>query len=76
VTNRANWHKKEGRNQMDKKELEEGRVLHINFEKRGGFAPTIVQDVRNGQILMLAKTKSVVRRSIQLNYGRLKPINF
>ncbi len=39
---------------MDKKELEEGMVLNINFEKRGGFAPTIVQDVRNGQILMLA----------------------
>lgn len=39
---------------MDKKELEEGKVLNINFEKRGGFAPTIVQDVRNGQVLMLA----------------------
>lgn len=39
---------------MDKRELEEGKVLNINFEKRGGFAPTIVQDMRNGQILMLA----------------------
>jgi phosphoribosyl-AMP cyclohydrolase len=39
---------------LDKRELEEGNVLSVNFEKRGGFAPTIVQDVRNGQILMLA----------------------
>ena len=39
---------------MAKKELEEGKVLEIDFEKRGGLATAIVQDVRDGQILMLA----------------------
>ena len=39
---------------MDKKELEEGSKLAINFDKRGGLVPCVVQDVRNGQILMLA----------------------
>lgn len=39
---------------MDKKELEEGNELAINFEKRGGLVPCVVQDVGNGQILMLA----------------------
>lgn len=39
---------------MDKKELEEGKSFSIDFEKRGGLAPTIVQDVRDGSILMLA----------------------
>ena len=39
---------------MSKKELEEGNALNIDFEKRGGLATAIVQDVRDGQILMLA----------------------
>jgi len=39
---------------MDKKEIEEGAALHIDFEKRGGLVPAVVQDVRNGQVLMLA----------------------
>ena len=39
---------------MDKKELEEGTELAVNFDKRGGLVPCVVQDVRNGQILMLA----------------------
>lgn len=39
---------------MDKKALEEGRELHIDFEKRGGLVPTVVQDVKDGRILMLA----------------------
>ena len=39
---------------MNKKELEEGNELAVNFEKRGGLVPCVVQDVRNGQILMLA----------------------
>lgn len=38
---------------MDKKELEEGSALTINFEKRGGLVPAVVQDVRNGGVLML-----------------------
>jgi len=39
---------------LAKKELEEGSELNIDFEKRGGLATAIVQDVRDGRILMLA----------------------
>lgn len=39
---------------MDKKELEEGETLSIDFEKRGGLIPAIVQDVRDGWVLMIA----------------------
>ena len=39
---------------MDKKNLEEGVLESVNFEKRGGLVPAIVQDVRNGEILMQA----------------------
>ncbi len=39
---------------MDKKILEEGTQLLIDFEKRGGLIPAIVQDVADGKILMLA----------------------
>ncbi len=39
---------------MDKKLLEEGSELLIDFEKRGGLVPAVVQDVRDGRILMLA----------------------
>ncbi len=38
---------------MDKKPLEEGTVLNIQFEKRGGFIPVIAQDHISGEILML-----------------------
>lgn len=39
---------------MDKKMLEEGSKLLIDFDKRGGFVPAVVQDVTDGRILMLA----------------------
>lgn len=39
---------------MDREALEEGHELMIDFAKRGGFVPTVVQDVGNGSILMLA----------------------
>jgi len=39
---------------MDKKQLEEGSELAIEFEKRGGLVPTVVQDVKDGRVLMLA----------------------
>lgn len=38
---------------MDKKVLEEGKELLIDFAKRGGFVPAVVQNADNGQILML-----------------------
>lgn len=39
---------------MDKKMLEEGTELFIDFEKRGGLIPAVVQNVADGRILMLA----------------------
>lgn len=39
---------------MDKKMLEEGSEVCIDFEKRGGLVPGIVQDARDGRVLMLA----------------------
>ena len=39
---------------MDKKMLEEGSELRIDFDKRGGFVPAVVQDVADGRILMVA----------------------
>jgi phosphoribosyl-AMP cyclohydrolase len=39
---------------MDKKLLEEGSELGIAFEKRGGLVPAVVQDVKDGRVLMLA----------------------
>ena len=39
---------------MDKKLLEEGSEISIEFEKRGGLIPAIVQDVKDGRVLMLA----------------------
>ncbi len=39
---------------MDRNELEEGRELLIDFAKRGGVVPVVVQDIADGRILMLA----------------------
>lgn len=39
---------------MAKKMLEEGSDVCIDFEKRGGFVPAIVQDAKDGRVLMLA----------------------
>ncbi len=39
---------------MDRKTLEEGSTLAIDFEKRGQLVPAVVQDARDGRVLMLA----------------------
>jgi phosphoribosyl-AMP cyclohydrolase len=39
---------------MDKKQLEEGSEITIEFEKRGGLIPAVVQDVKDDRVLMLA----------------------
>ncbi len=39
---------------MNKKQLEEGRELQIDFTKRGGLVPAVVQDATSGRVLMLA----------------------
>ena len=38
---------------MANAQLEEGTELTIDFEKRGGYVPCVVQDVSDGKILML-----------------------
>tara|TARA_Y100001934_G_C12070591_1_gene639832 strand:+ start:388 stop:777 length:390 start_codon:yes stop_codon:yes gene_type:complete len=38
---------------MDKAELEEGTALDVDYAKRGGLIPCVVQDVSDGRILML-----------------------
>lgn len=39
---------------MADRDLEEGTELQVNFDKRGGLVPCVVQDVADGRILMLA----------------------
>lgn len=39
---------------MDKKQLEEGHQLTLDFEKRGGLLPAVVQNAQDGRVLMLA----------------------
>lgn len=39
---------------MDKKAREESSELLIDFAKRGGLVPAVVQDAADGRILMLA----------------------
>ena len=39
---------------MNKKLLEESNELLIDFDKRGGFVPAIVQEIGDGHILMQA----------------------
>ncbi len=39
---------------MDKQQQEEGTLCAIDFAKRGGLVPAVVQDVGDGCILMLA----------------------
>ncbi len=48
---------------MNREQLEEGRELLIDFAKRGGFVPTVVQDVDDSRILMLAY---VNRRALEV----------
>ena len=38
---------------MDKQHLEEGTELKLDYVKRDGFLPCVVQDVTDGRILML-----------------------
>ncbi len=38
---------------MENKLLEEGKEIKMQFEKRGGLIPVVVQEVKSNQILML-----------------------
>ena len=48
---------------MDKKVLEEGTELLIDFDKRGGLIPAVVQDVTDGRILMVAYVNELALRT-------------
>lgn len=52
---------------MDKKQLEEGAELQIDFDKRGGLVPAVVQDVADGRVLMLAY---VNREALQTTFDK------
>jgi len=39
---------------MDKKQLEEGLEAALQFEKRGGLLPVVVQDYQSREVLMVA----------------------
>jgi phosphoribosyl-AMP cyclohydrolase len=41
---------------MNKQELEEGNLLNLQFDKRDGLLPVIVQDSESKEILMLGYT--------------------
>lgn len=41
---------------MDRESLEEGKELQLQFEKRGGLLPVVVQELHSGEVLMLAYT--------------------
>lgn len=40
-------------NQLTIKQLEEGRSLYLQFEKRGGLLPVTVQELSSGHIIMM-----------------------
>ena len=48
---------------MDKKALEEGSEICIDFVKRGDLVPAIVQDNRDGRVLMLAYVNELAFRT-------------
>lgn len=49
-------------------ELEEGLLLNLQFEKRGGFLPVAVQETSTGQILMLASVnKEALTKTLTTN---------
>ena len=52
----------------NKIELEEGKELNLQFEKRGGLLPVAVQELSTGQILMLASiNKEAFEKTIATN---------
>ncbi len=55
---------------MDSKELEEGRESKIQFEKRGGLLPVVVQDYQTGEVLMVAyANKAALDKTMDTGYA-------
>ncbi len=55
---------------MDQQTLEEGTVLALQFEKRGGLLPVIVQEYSSGSILMQGYVnQEAVDKTIKTGYA-------
>ena len=55
---------------MNKKQLEEGLELAIQYTKRGGLVPTVAQDCESGEILMVAYTnQEALEETIKTGYA-------
>lgn len=55
---------------MDKRELEEGKTLALQFEKRGGLLPVIVQEQKSGSILMQGyANQAAIDKTIATGYA-------
>jgi len=55
---------------MDKRQLEEGLELALQFEKRGGLLPVIVQDYQTGEVQMLAyANEKALDRTLDTGYA-------
>ncbi len=55
---------------MDKKLLEEGDILQLQFQKRGGKLPTIVQEDHSNEVLMLGYvSEEALRQTLDSGYA-------
>ncbi len=55
---------------MDKTQLEEGLELAVQYEKRGGLVPTIVQDADSGDVLMLGyANQQALKETLRSGYA-------
>ena len=55
---------------MEKEELEEGLTLALQFEKRGGLLPVIVQEVQSGSILMQGYVnRAAIEKTLKTGYA-------
>ncbi len=60
---------------MNKKALEEGLEANLQFEKRGGVLPVIVQEYYSNKVLMLAYTNREAFKRVYTNRLVLLPDN-
>ncbi len=55
---------------MPKKEIEESKVLNLQFDKRGGLIPAIAQDFETGDILMIGSVNEEAwQKSVDLGFA-------
>jgi len=55
---------------MDKKQLEEGLELAVQFAKRGGLVPAVAQDYKSGEVLMLGYVnEEALKETLRTGYA-------